>query len=223
VLRNGNQLTLIDPMGQISAGTVTGGTQIVATDWNNLQGTFDQVAGTISFADGTLWQSMRQIDGRLFTGTNLVAGVQQLGTDLVFTGGQSLWEAKKDKHPSVHAFPSSVDIKHFETARAGLDDPEDQDGIPRPRIGWCGVIDERMNIELLVEVATAHPEWHFVMIGPIVKIDPASLPKKTRPEATVGWECISLAFGSPKAHFNFKAGTCAAVSPASAAVWNRAF
>ena len=97
--------------------------------------------------------------------------------DLVFTGGQSLWEAKKDKHPSVHAFPSSVDLPHFEQARAGLNDPEDQAGVPHPRIGWCGVIDERMDLRLLGQVATMRPDWHFVMIGPVVKIDPASLPK----------------------------------------------
>src|SRR5436190_4117450 len=51
----------------------------------------------------------------------------------------------------------------------------------------------------------------------------ASLPKKTRPETTVGCEYISVAFGTPKAHFNLRLGTCAAVSPAFAAVWNRAF
>jgi UDP-galactopyranose mutase len=97
--------------------------------------------------------------------------------DLVFTGGQSLYEAKKAQHPAVHAFPSSVDVPHFEKGRAGLADPGDQASIPHPRIGWCGVIDERMDIDLLRGVAEARPDLHFVMIGPVVKIDPASLPK----------------------------------------------
>ena len=100
-----------------------------------------------------------------------------LKADLVFTGGQRLYEAKREKHSSVHAFPSSVDVKHFEKGRADLDDPGDQSSIAHPRIGWCGVIDERMDIELLRGVAENHPEWHFVMIGPVVKIDPATLPK----------------------------------------------
>lgn len=97
--------------------------------------------------------------------------------DLVFTGGESLYEAKRSQHPNVHAFPSSVDVTHFEKARSGPADPVDQAGIPRPRIGWCGVIDERMDIDLLAGVAQAHPEWSFVMIGPVVKIDPADLPR----------------------------------------------
>jgi UDP-galactopyranose mutase len=97
--------------------------------------------------------------------------------DLVFTGGESLYHAKMRQHHSVHAFPSSVDIRHFEQARAGLADPEDQARIPHPRIGWCGVIDERMDLTLLRGVAAARPEWNFVMIGPIVKIDPATLPR----------------------------------------------
>jgi UDP-galactopyranose mutase len=96
--------------------------------------------------------------------------------DLVFTGGESLYEAKKTQHPSVHALPSSVDVPHFEKGRAGLPDPGDQASIPRPRIGWCGVIDERMDIDLLRGIAEARPDLHFVMIGPVVKIDPASLP-----------------------------------------------
>src|SRR5579885_2899085 len=97
--------------------------------------------------------------------------------DLVFTGGHSLYEAKKNAHPDVHPFPSSVDVAHFEKGRAGLPDPEDQGGIPHPRIGWCGVIDERMDVNLLRGIAEARPDLHFVMIGPVVKIDPATLPR----------------------------------------------
>ncbi len=96
--------------------------------------------------------------------------------DLVFTGGQSLYEAKRYQHHSVYPFPSSVELKHFQQGRNDLPDPADQDSIPHPRVGWCGVIDERMNLDLLSSVAETHPEWHFVMVGPVVKIDPATLP-----------------------------------------------
>jgi len=97
--------------------------------------------------------------------------------DLVFTGGQSLYEAKRNQHPVVYPFPSSIDASHFGKARLAQGDPEDQARIPHPRLGFFGVIDERFDTELLDAVATKRPDWHFVMIGPIVKVHPASLPK----------------------------------------------
>jgi len=90
--------------------------------------------------------------------------------NLLFTGGQSLFEAKKDKHPSVHCFPSSIDREFFETARHIRAEREDQAAIPRPRLGYVGVIDERMDMDLVRAVATARPDWHFVMVGPVIKI-----------------------------------------------------
>lgn len=97
--------------------------------------------------------------------------------DLVFTGGYSLYEAKKHKHPDVHAFPSSIDSEHFKQAREYNADPVDQTVIPHPRIGFFGVIDERMDLDLVEAVARRKPEWSFVMIGPVVKVDPNMLPK----------------------------------------------
>jgi UDP-galactopyranose mutase len=97
--------------------------------------------------------------------------------DVVFTGGQSLYEAKRDRHPNVHAFPSSVDVAHFAKGREALDEPADQASIPHPRLGFFGVVDERMDLELLAAVATARPDWQLVILGPVVKIDPASLPR----------------------------------------------
>ncbi|MBZ6077724.1 glycosyltransferase [Microvirga puerhi] len=98
--------------------------------------------------------------------------------DLVFTGGMSLFEAKRNRHRSVHAFPSSIDFDHFSKARNHKQDPADQIAIPRPRLGFFGVIDERMDIDLVSEVAELRPDWQLVMIGPVVKIDPASLPRR---------------------------------------------
>jgi glycosyltransferase involved in cell wall biosynthesis len=98
--------------------------------------------------------------------------------DLVFTGGMSLYEAKRSRHRSVHGFPSSIDFNHFSKARSIRKDPDDQAHIPHPRLGFFGVIDERMDVELVAEVADLRPDWHFVMIGPVVKIDPASLPQR---------------------------------------------
>jgi UDP-galactopyranose mutase len=98
--------------------------------------------------------------------------------DLVFTGGSSLYEAKKDRHPSVHCFPSSVDRAHFCKARSRLFDPADQEDLPRPRLGFYGVIDERFDTELLGQVAAMRPSWSFVMVGPVVKISEDELPKR---------------------------------------------
>jgi glycosyltransferase involved in cell wall biosynthesis len=97
--------------------------------------------------------------------------------DLVFTGGPSLYAAKAGRHPHVHCFPSSVDVRHFGRARGKLADPADQAPIPRPRIGYFGVIDERMDLDLVAQAAAALRDVQFVMIGPTAKIDPHTLPR----------------------------------------------
>jgi len=97
--------------------------------------------------------------------------------DVVFCGGNNLYNAKKSQHKNIYAFPSSIDKKHFGTARHIRQEPADQASIPSPRFGFYGVIDERFDIELIDAVAKVKPHWHFVLLGPVVKIDPASLPK----------------------------------------------
>jgi UDP-galactopyranose mutase len=98
--------------------------------------------------------------------------------DVVFTGGYSLYEAKRDHHANIHPMPSSVDRAHFAAARTGLPEPADQRSLPRPRFGFYGVVDERMDLALLGAVAEARPDWSFAILGPVVKIDPADLPQR---------------------------------------------
>ena len=95
---------------------------------------------------------------------------------LLFTGGYSLYEAKQNRHPHVFAFPSSIDFAHFSVARKPQPDPADQRSLAKPRIGFSGVIDERFDYALLGEVARRRPDWQFVMVGPVVKIDRKLLP-----------------------------------------------
>lgn len=95
--------------------------------------------------------------------------------DIVFTGGRSLYEAKRLQHPEVHAFPSSIDTSHFSKAR---DLRGDGSSSERPKAGFIGVIDERFDPELLEGVAVARPQYDFVIVGPVVKIDPEVLPKQ---------------------------------------------
>ncbi|PZO80884.1 MAG: UDP-galactopyranose mutase [Mesorhizobium amorphae] len=98
--------------------------------------------------------------------------------DAVFTGGVSLYEAKRGTHDNIYPFPSSVDVAHFAAARGTLAEPADQRAIPHPRVGFYGVIDERMDLGLLGRLADARPEWSLVMLGPMAKIDPADLPRR---------------------------------------------
>lgn len=98
-------------------------------------------------------------------------------SNLVFTGGQSLFAAKRDRHSDVHLFPSSVDVAHFSRARTAMRDPDDQAGIAGPRIGYFGVIDERMDLALVAQAARELPDIQFIMLGPVAKISPQDLPQ----------------------------------------------
>lgn len=126
--------------------------------------------------------------------------------DLVFTGGLSLFEAKCERHKHVYPFPSSVDVPHFAKARSIESEPADQRPIPHPRIGYAGVIDERLDMALIAEVARTRPEWQIVMLGPVVKISMDSLPQAPNihylgmkpysdlPAYFSGWDAAMLPF-----------------------------
>jgi glycosyltransferase involved in cell wall biosynthesis len=103
--------------------------------------------------------------------------------DIVFTGGASMHRAAAHRHANIHCFPSSIDAAHFAVARRGAADPADQASVGRPRLGFFGVIDERMDLALVAEVADRRPDWQLMMIGPVVKIDPGSLPQR----ANIHW------------------------------------
>jgi len=131
--------------------------------------------------------------------------------DIVFTGGQSLYEAKAGRHANLHCIPSSIEFDHFSRARFITEEPSDQSTIPHPRIGYAGVIDERMDVALLGSMAKLRPHWQFVMIGPVVKIDSADLPKspnihwlggkayKELPSYLAGWDVAMLPFAHNEA------------------------
>ena len=130
---------------------------------------------------------------------------------VMLTGGHTLFEAKRHLHPNVHAVPSSVDVPHFARARHLTTDPPDVAEIPRPRVGFFGVIDERLDIPLLAASARLRPDVQFVLVGPVVKIDPASLPRAANihylgaksyaqlPEYIAGWEVALLPFARNEA------------------------
>jgi len=126
--------------------------------------------------------------------------------DIVFTGGHSIYEHKKNAHHNIYSFPSSIDKHHFGKARKMKTEPADQKDIPHPRFGFFGVIDERFDIEMIEAVAKAKPQWQFVLLGPVVMIDPASLPKMDNihylggkkyeelPTYIAGWDVAMIPF-----------------------------
>jgi glycosyltransferase involved in cell wall biosynthesis len=154
--------------------------------------------------------------------------------DVVFTGGYSLWEAKRLQHDNAHAMPSSVDIAHFASARQSPPEPADQARIGHPRLGFFGVIDERFDIELVAELARQRPQWQIVLIGPVVKIDPQTLPREPNlhylgskqyaelPAYLAGWQVALMPFAindstrfiSPTKTPEYLAGGCPVVSTA---------
>jgi UDP-galactopyranose mutase len=157
---------------------------------------------------GVVYDCMDELSAFKFAPPELVEREAELfrRADLVFTGGQSLYEAKRGKHPHVYAFPSGIDREHFGRARNIKTDPEDQASIPHPRLGFFGVVDERFDLELLGALSRERPDWHFVIIGPVVKIDPEVLPRganvhylggksyKELPDYLAGWDAATLLF-----------------------------
>jgi protoporphyrinogen oxidase/glycosyltransferase involved in cell wall biosynthesis len=126
--------------------------------------------------------------------------------DLVFTGGPSLYESKRERHANAHCFPSSVDAAHFRRALERSHSHPEQAALAHPRLGFYGVIDERFDTELVRAVAAARPDWQIVLVGPVVKIDPAALPQAPNihyfgqrsyaelPRFLAGWDVCLLPF-----------------------------
>jgi UDP-galactopyranose mutase len=131
-------------------------------------------------ADVTVFDAMDELSKFKFAPARLLELEQELieRADILFTGGLSLYEAKKDRHERVHCFPSSVDRAHFCKARAPQFDPADQEELSKPRLGFYGVIDERFDTGLLDAIAVMRPDWSFVMVGPVVKISENDLPRR---------------------------------------------
>ncbi|SFZ84699.1 UDP-galactopyranose mutase [Devosia enhydra] len=126
--------------------------------------------------------------------------------DLVLTGGASLFEARRHRHDNIHAFPSGVDIGHFGAVREGLAPAADIAQLPGKRLGYYGVIDERIDLGLIDRLAEAKPDWSVIMVGPLAKIDPRDLPNRPNlhflgqrayadlPHYLAGWDVALMPF-----------------------------
>jgi UDP-galactopyranose mutase len=156
----------------------------------------------------TVYDCMDELSAFLGAPPELIEREKELFrvADVIFTGGQSIYEAKRSEHSNVHAFPSSIEVPHFAQARAVQSDPSDQAGIPNPRVGFFGVLDERFDSALVSEVARLRPHVHFILLGPVVKIDPAQLPTASNihylgsksyaelPRYLAGWDAAIMPF-----------------------------
>jgi UDP-galactopyranose mutase len=131
-------------------------------------------------ADCTVYDCMDELANFKGAPPELIPNERRLleQADLVLTGGYSLYEAKRDRHANIHPFPSSVDVAHFGAAREPGVEPQDQAGLPGPRFGFYGVVDERMDLDLLARLADARPQWSIVIVGPVVKISKDDLPRR---------------------------------------------
>jgi protoporphyrinogen oxidase/glycosyltransferase involved in cell wall biosynthesis len=126
--------------------------------------------------------------------------------DIVFADGQGLYRSRWDRHPNVHCFPGSVDAAHFVPALDRSNSHPAHRDIGGPRLGFHGVIDERFDAELIGKLADAHAQWQIVLAGPVVGIDPASLPQRPNihylgqqpydalPHFLAGWDVCLLPF-----------------------------
>lgn len=159
-------------------------------------------------ADCIVYDCMDELSAFKNAPTELLAREEALlaCADVVFTGRTSLYEAKRSRHSNVHAFPSSIDVPHFARARDAVAVPGDEEVIPGPRLGFCGVLDERMDLGLLAAIADARPGWSLVVIGPVVKISEAELPRRANihylgarqyaalPDYMAGWDVALMPF-----------------------------
>ena len=156
----------------------------------------------------TIYDCMDELSAFKFAPSSLKAQEMELmdRADLIFTGGQTLFEEKRKYHKAIYPFPSSIDKEHFGSARKANISPEDQCQISGIKVGFFGVIDERFDIELIADMAQQKPEWQFILIGPVVKIDPDSLPRlnnihylgqrsyKDLPNYLSGWDIALIPF-----------------------------
>jgi glycosyltransferase involved in cell wall biosynthesis len=159
-------------------------------------------------ASAVVYDCMDELSGFKFAPPQIRDYEQRLiqRADVVFTGGRSLHEAKRGQHQHTYCFPSSVDAAHFRQARGRVSDPADQAPIGRPRIGYYGVIDERIDLPLVAGVAAARPDWNLVMVGPVLKIGDDELPRADNihwlglksyaelPAYLAGWDVAMMPF-----------------------------
>jgi len=154
-----------------------------------------------------VYDCMEQISALRFAPLELRERERELMScaDVVFAGGPSLYHTKREAHHSVYCFPNSVDMAHFAGAK-GTPEAGEQEEIPRPRLGYFGAIDDRMDLEILRALSAERPDWQIILVGPVMKIDASRLPRAANihymgqrsygdlPAFLAGWDACLLPF-----------------------------
>lgn len=99
--------------------------------------------------------------------------------DVVFCGGRKMRDRRLRHNSNCHFFGTGVDCRHFGSAlspRTAVAPAIAK--LNGPVLGYFGVIDERIDYDLLATLADADPTWHIAMIGPVCKVDPAQFPQR---------------------------------------------
>ena len=119
-------------------------------------------------------------DFSLWPGMNLKTVLQMEKTllkkiDLFVATSEKLYEEKKPKGIPSLLLPHGVDVEHFQQARAPFDEKDKKNWTPT--IGYFGLIDQRLDFDLIASLVSARPHWKWVFLGPL-QFFPQNLKKK---------------------------------------------
>jgi glycosyltransferase involved in cell wall biosynthesis len=132
-------------------------------------------------AIATVYDCMDELSQFKFAPPELIARERRLllNADVVFAGGRKMAESKRRFNTNVHFYGCGVDVAHFGKARlASTPVPDDIKQIGGKILGYFGVVDERLDYELIARLADSNADWNVVMIGPTAKVDPNELPQR---------------------------------------------
>jgi glycosyltransferase involved in cell wall biosynthesis len=129
----------------------------------------------------TVYDCMDELSQFKFAPPELVSRERILlkHADVVFAGGRKMWESKSKHNSNAHFYGCGVDVVHFGKARLSSTPlPEDIKDLEGPILGYFGVVDERLDYDLIAKLADANPDWHVVMVGPVAKVNPDEFPQR---------------------------------------------
>jgi glycosyltransferase involved in cell wall biosynthesis len=131
-------------------------------------------------ACATVYDCMDELSQFKFAPPALIEREARLlkAADVVFAGGRKMWQSKSRHNSNAHFYGCGVDVVHFGKARLSSTAlPEEVRDLEGPILGYFGVVDERLDYDLIGKLAAARPDWHIVMVGPTAKVDPAEFPQ----------------------------------------------
>lgn len=132
-------------------------------------------------AIATVYDCMDELSQFKFAPPQLIERERRLllAADVVFAGGRKMWESKRRVNSNSHFYGCGVDVEHF--GKACLEEtpvPADVAALKGPKLGFFGVVDERMDYDLIAKLADARSDWQICIVGPTAKVDPTTFPQR---------------------------------------------